>query len=81
VFNLFAIEGYTHEDIGELLNISAGTSKSNLHKARQKLKQMISEADLPAGNNNYNSGMGYSPIVAIKKVDINGMFFDKNIRE
>ena len=36
VFNLFAIEGYSHEEIGEMLNINPGTSKSNLHKARQK---------------------------------------------
>ena len=48
VFNLFAIEGYTHEEIGELLHISPGTSKSNLHKAREKLKQMIFDAELPA---------------------------------
>ena len=39
VFNLYAIEGYTHEEIGELLHISVGTSKSNLHKAREKLKK------------------------------------------
>lgn len=41
VFNLFAVEGYSHEEIAELLGISVGTSKSNLHKARKKLKQMI----------------------------------------
>lgn len=80
VFNLFAIEGYTHEEIGELLNISPGTSKSNLHKARQKLKQMISMADSPSSNGNFNSDMGYSPVVAINKTSIHGTYFDKNIR-
>jgi RNA polymerase sigma factor (sigma-70 family) len=81
VFNLFAIEGYSHEEIGEMLNISSGTSKSNLHKARQKLKQMISEADkLGNNNNNYNQGMDSSQIVAIKKVDIQSVFFNNNIR-
>jgi RNA polymerase sigma factor (sigma-70 family) len=80
VFNLFAIEGYSHEEIGEMLHISPGTSKSNLHKARQKLKQMVNEADSSGKNTNYNGGMGYSPIVAINKVDMQGVFFNKNIR-
>jgi RNA polymerase sigma factor (sigma-70 family) len=38
VFNLFAIDGYSHEEIGDMLNISPGTSKSNLHKATTKIK-------------------------------------------
>lgn len=41
VFNLYAIDGYSHEEIAELLNISAGTSKSNLFKARQKLQEKL----------------------------------------
>ncbi len=41
VFNLFAIDGYTHEEISEVLGISVGTSKSNLFKARQKLQEML----------------------------------------
>lgn len=41
VFNLYAIDGYSHEEIGVKLGISAGTSKSNLFKARQKLVAMI----------------------------------------
>ena len=34
VFNLYAIEGYTHKEISELLDISENTSKSQLRKAR-----------------------------------------------
>lgn len=41
VFNLFVIDGYTHEEIGALLHISPGTSKSNLAKARVNLQKMI----------------------------------------
>ncbi|SHN32427.1 RNA polymerase sigma-70 factor, ECF subfamily [Cyclobacterium lianum] len=41
VFNLYAIEGYDHQEIAEMLSISAGTSKSNLHRARQKLRAML----------------------------------------
>ena len=41
VFNLYAIDGYTHEEIAALLNISVGTSKSNLFKARQKLQEKL----------------------------------------
>jgi len=43
VFNLYAIDGYSHEEIGEMLGIGAGTSRSNLYKARLKLQQMLSE--------------------------------------
>ncbi|OUR92716.1 RNA polymerase subunit sigma-70 [Flavobacteriales bacterium 34_180_T64] len=41
VFNMYAIEGYKHFEIAEVLNISVGTSKSQLFKARQLLQQMI----------------------------------------
>ena len=41
VFNLYAIDGYTHEEISVKLGISTGTSKSNLFKARQKLVAML----------------------------------------
>ena len=41
VFNLYAIDGYTHDEIAEQLGISPGTSKSNLFKARQKLVAML----------------------------------------
>lgn len=43
VFNLFAIDGYTHEEIATLLKISVGSSKSNLFKARENLKKMLTE--------------------------------------
>ena len=41
VFNLYVMEGYTHIEISELLNISVGTSKSNLSKARLNLQKML----------------------------------------
>ncbi len=41
VFNLFAIEGYKHEEIAEMLEISTGTSKSNYHKAKKKLQELL----------------------------------------
>lgn len=46
VFNLYAIDGYTHEEIGDILKISIGTSKSNLFKARQKLQEMLKAIDI-----------------------------------
>jgi len=39
VFNLYAIEGYTHKEIGKMLKISEGTSKSNLSRARLILQR------------------------------------------
>lgn len=41
VFNLYAIEGYSHKEIAEKLGIAEGTSKSNLAKARQKLQAAV----------------------------------------
>ncbi len=41
VFNLYVIEGYNHAEIGKLLGINEGTSKSNLAKARAKLQEKI----------------------------------------
>jgi len=41
VFNLYVIEGYTHEEIANLLNIAIGTSKSNLFKAKEQLKVIL----------------------------------------
>jgi len=82
VFNLFAIDGYSHEEIGEMLNINPGTSKSNLHKARQKLKQMILKAEETANKTNYNRGMDFNPIVAYNGIgiDVRSTFFNNGIR-
>ena len=41
VFNLYIIEGYTHKEIGEMLNISENTSKSQLSRARNALQKMV----------------------------------------
>ncbi len=43
VFNLYAIEGYSHREISQLLDISEGTSKSQYARARVILQQMITE--------------------------------------
>ena len=41
VFNLYVIEQFSHDEIAQLLNISTGTSKSNLAKARIQLKALM----------------------------------------
>jgi len=41
VFNLYAIEGYSHKEISEELGITIGTSKSNLSRARTILQEKI----------------------------------------
>lgn len=41
VFNLYALDDYSHKEIAEMLNISTGTSKSNLARARMILKEKI----------------------------------------
>ena len=44
VFNLYALDGYSHKEIAETMGISIGTSKSNLARARGILKQKIEES-------------------------------------
>jgi RNA polymerase sigma factor (sigma-70 family) len=41
VFNLFIIDGFTHDEIAQKLGISTGTSKSNLAKARRQLQKIL----------------------------------------
>lgn len=43
VFNLFVLDGHKHEEISKQLNISVGTSKSNLAKARMNIQKMLQE--------------------------------------
>jgi len=46
VFNLFAIEGYSHKEIGEMLAISESTSKSQYSRARVQLQKMFQEENV-----------------------------------
>lgn len=41
VFNLYVLDSYSHKEISKMLNISEGTSKSNLSRARKKLKEKL----------------------------------------
>ncbi len=43
VFNMYVIEGYSHQEIGEMLGISEGTSKSQLSRARSLLQIKVNE--------------------------------------
>lgn len=43
VFNLYVLDGFSHKEISEMLNITTGTSKSNLARARLILKENIEE--------------------------------------
>lgn len=43
VFNMYVIEGYSHKEIGELLGISEGTSKSQLARAKAILQKKVNE--------------------------------------
>ena len=46
VFNLYAIDGYTHIQISEMLGISDGTSKSQLNRARKLLKDKLNKRNI-----------------------------------
>ena len=45
IFNLYAIEGFSHQEIGELLNISASTSRSQLSRARKLLQKRLTQQE------------------------------------
>ena len=45
VFNLYLIEGYDHTEIGDILNISEATSKSQYHRAKKKLRELLESED------------------------------------
>lgn len=49
VFNLYVMEEYTHKEIAEILNISEGTSKSNLSKAKLNLQRILKEKFMNIG--------------------------------
>jgi RNA polymerase sigma factor (sigma-70 family) len=45
VFNLYAIEGYSHKEISEMMGITEGTSKSQLSRARSLLQKYLAESE------------------------------------
>ena len=47
VFVLHDVEGHEHEEVARLLGCSVGTSKSQLHKARMKLRQLLRQQNEP----------------------------------
>jgi len=51
VFNLYAIEGFSHREIGEIMNITEGASKSQLSRARTILKEQV----LKTSNKSYGN--------------------------
>ena len=51
--NLYAIEGYEHHEIAEILGITVGASKSNLFKARAKLKTLLLKQEMVKPQNSF----------------------------
>lgn len=50
VFNLYVLDGYSHKEIASMLEISQGTSKSNLSRAKMILKEKIEQTTIKAIN-------------------------------
>ena len=55
VFNLYAIEGYSHAEIADLLGITESTSKSQLHRARALLQRLLAQSDVKKKSISYES--------------------------
>lgn len=52
VFSMYVLDGYSHKEIASMMEITEGTSKSNLARARQHLKEMVNKWRV---NNNCNA--------------------------
>jgi len=50
VFNLYEVEGYSHEEIGEMLGIAPSTSRANLTRAKQQLRELYKKHFNPVKN-------------------------------
>ncbi len=50
IFNLYVIEGYNHKEISDMMNITESTCRSNLVKARLKLKTILLKMDISNAN-------------------------------
>ena len=46
VFNLYVMEGFKHEEIAEMLGVSVGTSRSNLVRAKEALRALMTKSNL-----------------------------------
>ena len=55
VFNLYAIEGYSHAEIAEMLGITESTSKSQLHRARAMLQRLVTQLDVKKKSISYEA--------------------------
>lgn len=55
VFNLYVMEGLNHQEISKEMNISEGTSKSNLARARDILKRKVKELYREIGTSNFTA--------------------------
>ena len=53
VFNLYIVEGYSHKEIGDMLNITSSTSRSHLTKARVKMIEFMKEVNMIASKTYY----------------------------
>jgi hypothetical protein len=65
VFNLYVFEEFTHKEIGQKLNISAGTSKSHLARARKKIQKILAEKAVAMKKKNKRAGL--LPFFGLKK--------------
>jgi len=52
VFNLYAVEGYSHQEVADMLGISAGTSKSQLSRAKRLLQEKLIKLNMRAASGN-----------------------------
>jgi RNA polymerase sigma-70 factor (ECF subfamily) len=59
VFVQHDVEGYEHEDIARMLGVAVGTSKSQLHKARMKLRGLLRQDNSPAFREYAQSGVAH----------------------
>jgi RNA polymerase sigma-70 factor (ECF subfamily) len=73
VLVLHDVEQYTHEEIAEVLGITAGTSKSQLFKARAKMREILRGVGRDGAAGAAGAGEGRVPAPAVEERDAGGM--------
>ena len=83
IFLLHEVEGYEHQEIAEMLNCSVGNSKSQLHKARLRIRELLQPARPRLPEQKRRQEIGLRPSVnrdADEKVDLDRRDLERNGR-
>jgi RNA polymerase sigma-70 factor (ECF subfamily) len=77
IFLLHEVEGYEHQEIAQLLDCSVGNSKSQLHKAKLRIRELLGHARAEAANRKQNHNVAEITDTATDNVEVNLQSWDQ----